>query len=498
MRILSCLLLLAAPLGAAELKFEVKVKEGLLAKPTDGRVIVVMQMQGSGGRVRGSGLIGTIGDTGLTAPPIIGKDALQFASGKTVTLDKDCPIFPVESLAKLPKGKYTVQAVFHHNYELNLPTAPGNLVSEPATADIDPATGGTVSIELSRALAEPELKDTESIKYIKLKSEALSKFHGRDMYLRAGVCLPDGYAKEPDRKWPLRVHIGGYGTRFTGIRQFTPASAGPFIVLHLDGAGPYGDNYQVDSANNGPYGEALTKELIPHVEKLYRGVGQGHARFTDGASTGGWVSLALQLFYPDYFNGCWSFAPDSTDFRSYELMNLGRDTNAYVNRYGFERPAKRDLFGDCVYTVRHECQSENVMGRGDNWSRSGKDWCAWNATYGPRGKDGFPVPLWDPKTGQIDNGVLDHWKKYDLRRVFEEGWSKHHADWQGKIHIYVGDADDYFLNNGVRHFKAAADKVKPAFEGTIMFGPYAGHGYHPISGDAMRKEMLERFGKGRK
>ena len=195
------------------------------------------------------------------------------------------------------------------------------------------------------------------------------------------------------------------------------------IFVHLDGAGPLGDPYQVDSANHGPYGAAVTRELIPYIEEHFRGIGQGDARFLDGGSTGGWVALALQVFYPDYFNGAWSFCPDSVDFRSFQLVNIYDDDNAYINRHGFERPGARDMSGDVRYTMRHECQVENVLGRGDSWTLSGGQWGAWNATYGARGPDGRPVPLWDPATGAIDHKAAEHWKAYDLRRVLEANWA---------------------------------------------------------------------------
>ncbi len=118
--------------------------------------------------------------------------------------------------------------------------------------------------------------------------------------------------------------------------------APPMILIHLDGAGPLGDPYQVDSANHGPYGAAVTGELIPHVERLYRGIGKGEARVLDGGSTGGWVSLALQVFYPDFFNGCWSFCPDGVNFRGFQLVNIYEDENAYINGHGFERPSARE------------------------------------------------------------------------------------------------------------------------------------------------------------
>jgi hypothetical protein len=299
------------------------------------------------------------------------------------------------------------------------------------------------------------------------------------MYLRAGVLLPRNFAAEREKRYPLRVHIGGYGTRFTAVRFFesgwmTPGTP-PMILLHLDGAGPYGDPYQVNSANQGPLGDAITQELIPYVEKAFRGIGRPNARFTDGASTGGWCSLALQVFYPDFFNGCWSSCPDPVDFRAYELINIYEDDNAYVNPHGFERPAMRQTNGETVYTVRHECQIEVVLGRGDRWEVSGKDWCAWNATFGPRGPDGLPIPLWDGKSGKINRSVVEHWKKYDLRRVLESNWPVLGPKLRGKIHIWVGDADDYFLNNAVHLLDNFLSKADPPYGGRIEFGPGRGH-----------------------
>src|SRR5262249_15517096 len=218
-------------------------------------------------------------------------------------------------------------------------------------------------------------------RYIKIRSDRLSAFHGRPMDLRAGVILPRDFDREPGRRYPLRVHIGGYAARFTGVgermsdgsefrRMWMAEDTPRMIFLQLDGAGPLGDPYQVNSANHGPYGDAITRELIPHVERTFRGIGSGSARFTDGGSTGGWVALALQVFYPDFFNGAWSFCADSVDFRSLQLVNIYEDRNAYVNAHGFERPAAREVSGEVRYTMRHECGLENVLGLGDSWAMS--------------------------------------------------------------------------------------------------------------------------------
>ena len=285
-----------------------------------------------------------------------------------------------------------------------------------------------VKLELSQAVPPESLPaESEWVKFIKIRSRRLSDFHGRPIDLRAGVILPRDFVRHPDRHYPVRVHIGGYAARFTDVLEMmTPGQTferawmaddtPPMILIHLDGAGPLGDPYQVDSANHGPYGAAVVHELIPFIETKFRGIGRGDSRVLDGGSTGGWVSLALQIFYPDSFNGAWSFCPDGVDFRSFQLVNIYEDTNAYINRHGFERPASRDVSGEVRYTMRHECRLENVLGPGNSWTLSGSQWGAWNATYGPRGPEGRPVPLWNPITGVIDHQAAVHWKAYDLRR----------------------------------------------------------------------------------
>jgi hypothetical protein len=347
-------------------------------------------------------------------------------------------------------------------------------------------------------------RDSTLIKYFKIRSARLSAFHGRPIDLRAGVILPRDFDRQTEARYPVRVHIGGYGARFTDVglmmapgsefhRVWMADDTPPMILVHLDGAGPLGDPYQVDSANHGPFGAAVTTELIPAIEAKYRGIAQGYARVLDGGSTGGWVALALQIFYPLYFNGAWAFCPDSVDFRSFELVNIYDDKNSYVNPHGFERPAARDLSGDVRYTMRHECQIENVLGLGDSWTRSGAQWGAWNATYGPRGEDGRPVPLWNSTTGAIDHQVAEHWKAYDLRRVLESSWTELGPKLKGKLHIWVGEADDYFLNNAVHRLDEFLTHARPAFEGSISYGPGQGHCWSGISEGALVTQMSQRI-----
>ena len=447
-------------------RFEVKPDPKFNA-PAAGRLLVSIVPKGERPRFT---------DTDPPGFPLLGVDV----SAWPMTVDGSAMTYPLTKLDALPPGEYAVQAILATNRDVNLPNAPGNLYSVPTTAKLP----GDVSLVLSQAFAEATPKDTATVKYLKIPSKLLSDFHGRPMVYRVGVALPPNFDANPEARYPLLVNVGGFGTRYTGIRRSEGDAR--FVQILLDGAGPYGYPYQVNSANNGPYGDALTTEVIPFVEKTYRCLGTPKSRFTAGGSTGGWVSLALQIFYPDVFNGCWSQCPDGIDFRALELIDIYSDANAYVNRFGFERTAKRTLDGDTIYTVRHENQIERVLGRGGRWELSGRDWGCWNATYGPRGADGLPKPLWDGATGAIDKSVLDHWKKYDLRLRLTQDWPALAPKLAGKIHIWVGDADDYFLNNAVHRFKAATASLSPKFDGEILIEMRKPHG----SGGWSREQML--------
>jgi hypothetical protein len=499
--------LLNAPAPKADstaLRFEITVAAGLINAPQNGRVFVVITPKaGIEPRMM-------IGQTGMDAAPMFARDVKGFAPGVAAIIDNTSQAFPIESLAQLPAGDYFLQALFDSNIDLKSVNAPGNLYSKPRKIHLDPASGGAIKIELTeRVSPEQPPAETDYVKFVRIQSKLLTKFHGRPIYLRAGVILPRGFDSDASKRFPLRVHIGGYGSSFTGVQRmmregssFRSAWLGDdtprMVFLHLDGDGPYGDCYQVNSDNNGPYGDAITEELIPYIEQKYRCIGEPRARVLDGGSTGGWVSLALQVFYPDFFNGTWSGYPDGVDFRAFQLINIYDDANAYTNKHGFERPSARDLSGEVRFTIRHECQMENAMGLGDSYTMSGEQWGAWNAAYGPRGSDGKPAPLWDPKTGRINRELVEHWKKYDLRMVLEHNWRTLGPKLRGKLTVWVGEADEYFLNNAVHLLDSFLSKADPPYDGKIIYGPGKGHGWTPFSEREMMNQMAAAIEKARR
>ncbi|MEJ7617949.1 MAG: alpha/beta hydrolase-fold protein [Pyrinomonadaceae bacterium] len=485
----------AQQVDTAGLRFEVRVARSAPPSIQAGRLLVVISRK-SDPEPRL-----TIGATGLDAPVVMGRDLAEREAGAAAVIDSGSIIFPLARLGDLPVGDYHVQALYDTNRDVRSPNAPGNLYSDVRQVHLDSSRGGAIKLELVHRIPPEQLPaESEFIKYIKIQSRLLSDFHGRPIHLRAGVILPRSFSDDAARRFPLRVHIGGYGASYREAaemmepgaafrRAWEEPGAPQMILLHLDGDGPFGDSYQINSDVNGPYGDAVTQELIPHVERKFRALGRAEARVVDGGSTGGWVSLALQIFYPEYFNGAWASCPDSVDFRAFQLLNIYADTNAYVNARGFERPSARETNGDVRFTMRHECQMENVMGAGDSWTMSGEQWGAWNAVYGPRGADGRPVPLWHPRTGAINRDVAERWRRYDLRNVLERDWPTLAPKLRGKLRISIGEADNYFLNNAVRMLDDFLGRASPSYAGRIQYGPGQGHCWSPLTERQVMDEM---------
>lgn len=461
----------------------------LPVSPKDGRLILVLGGPGNLEPRR------SIGDTGMDAAPLLGIDAKGLAKAKSVAITDQATLFPFDRLDQIPKGKYRLQAVLLQNPDDRRANAPLNLVSAIVEAEWPPAR--PVRLSLNRQL--PGLTDppeTDRVKYVSLESHLLTRFRGRKSVLRAGVVLPKSFAQDPAKRYPLVVVIGGYGTPYTAARgdvSDLDKSGVDAVLMHVDGTGPFGDTNQVNSENNGPCGDALTQELIPFVESRFRCIGKPEARFTTGGSTGGWVSFALQVLYPDFFNGCWSYFPDPVDFRQFQLVDLYKDANAFVNSNGFERPSARTIGGDTQFTIRHECRLENVLGDGGSFVTSGGQWCSWNATFGPKGKDGHPTAIWDPVTGAVNRSVLDTWRKKDLRLQLETNWKALGPRLKGKIRIAVGDADEYFLNNAVVLLEDFLKKADPPYEGRIVYGSRKGHGWVDIPFSQALQEMTARM-----
>ncbi len=441
--------------------------------------------------------------------PFFAVDVTNWDGRRAALVDDRVLGFPLAHPSDLPPGTYWAQALYRVNTLSSELNAPGNMYGPTVRFEVKEYRNNRVRLELDSVIPPETLPpDTDLVKLVKIPSALLSEFWGAPMFLRAAVILPRGYAGAPDRRYPVRYHIGGFHARYTHALEMMAAGAAfrtqwladdtpRMILVHLDGEAPFGDPYQVDSANNGPYGQALTDELIPYIDEHFRTIAEPRARFVDGGSTGGWVSLALQILHPDLFNGAWSFCPDSVDFRYLQLINLYDDDNAFYNRYGYERPSMRDPDGEPRFSIRAEVWMEQVLGRGDTFTTSGGQWGSWAAVYGPRGDDGLPAAPWDSATGEIDHEVGGQWLKYDLRHQLQQHWSELGPELAGKLHIWVGDMDSFYLNDAVgllAQFLAGTED--PASDAQITFGPGQPHCWEPLSEPDIMRGMLERMGEG--
>jgi hypothetical protein len=529
--------------AAAETKFEISFPASLNGEPITGRMFVMISKNNNAEpRLQAGSYNASI--------PFYGVDVNALKPGENAVVDASVLGYPVESLSKLPAGEYYVQALLNVYTQVHRKDghkiwvhwdqwegqqwnrSPGNLISEVQRVRLDPAAGFKVQLSLTKKLPPVVVPpDTEWVKRVKIQSKMLSEFWGRPVYLGATLLLPKGFDQNPNQKYPaiyIQGHFGlnapfGFTTRPAPPETEEQKKArlarsarepGPeFSKAWMSDDFPrmaavtfqhptpfYDDSYAVNSANNGPYGDALTQELIPYLEEKFRLIAKPEARVLTGGSTGGWESLALQILHPKFFNGVWSLYPDPVDFRYYQMSNVYEDDNAFEVPSGdwakLIRPLSRNADGQVTLTMREMCQLEAVLGSNN---RSGQQIAAWDAAYGPVGKDGYPRPIWDRLTGKIDREVALYMRDngYDLRYNLEKNWSKIGNDLVGKIHVYCGDMDNYYLNLAVYHmedFLKAANS--PKSEAVFEYGrPMKPHGWQPFTNAELVKMMAARINK---
>ena len=360
-----------------------------------------------------------------------------------------------------------------------------------------------------------------------MKSEKLSEFWGRDIYLGANLLLPEGFDEHPEANYPLIIFHGHFPYSFGGFRteppdeNMEPAYSDRFhmdgyniiqqqeaydfyqkwiskefprvIIMEVQHSTPYyDDSYAVNSASMGPYGDAITYELVPFIEDKFRGIGEGWSRFTYGGSTGGWEALAVQVMYPKEYNGCFAACPDPIDFRAYTVVNIYDDENAYYvegDHRKVLRPGIRDYLGHVKTNLRDMNYRELALG---SKSRSGQQWDIWEAVYSPQGEDGYPVRMWDKKTGEIDHEVAKYWQEnFDLRYIMERDWEKLGPDLVGKINIYCGEMDNYYLNNAVYLMEEFLENTtEPYYAGDVDYGTRDEHCWN---GDQENPNAISRL-----
>lgn len=459
-----------------------------------------------------------------------GVDVENLKPGCTVTIDNTTAGYPLRHLADVPAGSYSVQSVlnvyepFHlasgktvmlppdHGEGQHWNRKPGNPYDAPEKLDWSANKAARLTLDkVIPPVPTPEellAKDPgakQYLRFVHMRSAKLSAFWGRDMYVNAWVLLPPGFDEHPDAHYPTVVYQDHFSATFGLAFRTTPPTPDMkgrersraeqgyqfyqdwtdgrmphTLVISIQNANPYyDDSYVMDSANVGPYGAAVTTELIPQIEQQYRGIGQGWSRATFGGSTGGWEALASQVFYPEFYNGTWASCPDPVDFHDYQNVNLYEDTNAFVRHADFGSvpiAADRKADGSILATTGDEVQFEYVLG---THGRSTEQWNIWQAVYSPQAADGYPVPIWDDQTGAIDKQTVQYWHDHwDLTAVMEREWTTLGPRLEGKIHVQAGEGDTYFLNNAVHRMQHMLDHTTaPHSDASFQYGAGAPHCY---------------------
>lgn len=430
--------------------------------------------------------------------PVFGIDVTNLSPGVEVVFNST-NFWSPESLSyngsdDMPPGTYYAQALVDLD---NLHAGwhnPGNLYSPMVKCQ-----GGTLKLVMDKTMAEePPPKDTDRVKRVEIRSKLLSDFCGREVMLHAGVIIPSTFRENPNQQFPALYECPPSGMDYTAAwwrfeqeQKRKRNQSLEMLRVYLGDQGPLGDTLCANSANNGPVGDALVQELIPEIEKQFRAIPQGHARFLKGHSAGGWSSLWLQVNYPDFFGGCWSTSPAPVDFSAFETMNIYEDKNGHWTRDGYPRPKARwwgppfipkvaltwPQFHRWLYVLGDPTQGDSV------WS--------------PRGADGRPQPLIDPLTGRIDPEVAAHWRQYDIVSLLKKNWGTLGPRLKGKLHVVCGGSDDYYLNVGVDNLR---DFLKTTdYGGYVEIYPGDHSNYRsPELMDRFSREMAEHFAAGQK
>ena len=537
-RILVVFALAAVSAALSAQSFRISFPKEQSAKALDGRLLLLLSNDASAEpRMQ-------IDDT-PRSQMVFGVNVEGLAPGTVATVDASAFGYPIRSLKDVPPGEYTVQAVLNlyetfHRADQSVVKlhadrgegqhwniTPGNLYSKPMKIRV---SGGSdpVVISLTEKIPPiPELVDTKYIRHLRIQSKLLTQFWGRPMFLSVVVLVPEGFDEHPEAHYPemvfedhfvsefddfrttppdpdlkpdysQRFHLAGYNRiqqeeAYKTYQEWIAAKYPRYLVIKIQHANPYyDDSYAVNSANLGPYGDAIETELMPAVERQFRGIGQGWARFLYGGSTGGWESLAVQIFYPTHYNGAFVACPDPVDFHAFTNIDLYEDKNAFYLDGAHKRiaqPSMRDYLGHTTATTVDNNAYELALG---DHGRSGEQFDIWQAVYSPEGPDGYPLPIFDKLTGEIDHKVAGYWHDhYDLDAILARDWSKLGPELEGKLHLYVGSDDTYFLNDAVyRMEEFLKSTTNPPYGGEVAYGPRAEHCWN---GDPTLPNALSRL-----
>lgn len=466
--IIAALAAFAAPVAAQQVRQTIPITLGnVVNAPQSGRLIVfakkVDPVTKAPDEVDTSAFKPT--DTAIAA-----RETWSLAPGETATIDGDSDAFP-SAWSKLPPGTYAIQAVLDRDHNYNYRgRGEGDLVSKVIEAKlpgpVPPLTLAEVVPETSMeaALAHLPPADQATLRASLAKarpvdfvSPALTAFWGRPTHIRAWVALPPGYG-DKGKTFPTVYSTGGFGSTLMSaqgnaanmIGMMARGEAPPMIWVYLDESSATGTHEFADSVNNGPWGQALTTEFIPWIEKQYAMDAKPSSRFLTGHSSGGWATLWLQVRYPKVFGGSWPTSPDPSDFHDFTNIDIyAPNANAYHDAAGKPYPLVRD-HDKLIATIEQFVKMERVLGP------YGGQFASFEWVFSPKGPDGRPMPLFDRATGVIDPQVAAYWRDhYDIAARIRRDWKTVGPDLDGKVHLTVGTADTFYLDGAAKLLQQA-------------------------------------------
>ena len=427
--------------------FKIKLSSTLSSEPVSGRLLIFMTRDSASMDMVQPSLFE------LEKVWVTAREVRNLQPGSSIDLDADSLSYPAPFSTAVP-GDYQIMALLDldHSYPYSQ-MGPGDLRSAVVSVPrLNPAETEPISLLLEKRVSDPNpTSDTPSTKFLEFQSAVLSSFWGRPIMMRASVLLPPSYSTSKLR-YPTVYKIHGFGGSHYRVsrdasallKKMTEGKLPEMIYVYLDGSCPLGHHEFADSANNGPWGQALVKEFIPFLESKFRMDAISRGRLLTGHSSGGWSTLWLQVNYPEVFGGTWSTAPDPVDFRSFSGADLTRiPTENFYKGPGGE---PRNIFRykeKKVFSWHQFAHFARVVGEYGGQIES------FEAVFSPRSEDGRPMELFDRETGAINPLVQKAWDRYDISRLLAANWKTLGPKLRGKLHVIVGTADNFHLEEAV-------------------------------------------------
>lgn len=404
------------------------------------------------------------GGVGIESFPCFRVAVKNIKQGQPILFNDAAVAYPVP-LSDIERGEYYIQAVWDKNLGgRSIGNSAGNIYNRSVKIKITKNRDEHFNLLCNEVIKEQPFSETEYTKEIRLSSALLSAHYKRPTTIDAAVLLPKEYYQQPGRKFPVLYWVSGYGGDYHRFSGSTNPGASidttPCIRVFLDGNCSLGHSVYANSDNNGPWGDALTKELIPEVEKKFR---CNEARFLTGHSSGGWTVLWLQTHYPKTFTACWSSSPDPVDFRNFQKVDLYKDRNMFYNNDSSLRLVATVAGVIPWVSMKQIYLMENVISRGEQMR-------SFDAVFSQKNSDGNPATLCNYLTGELDPVTVNHWKNYDISLYLRTNWDQLKNDLQNKIRVSVGEQDNFLLNHAVHLLDTEMKKLNTGF----VFAYYPG------------------------